>query len=277
MHIKFFAPFLFILLIVGCSQSFFYNRLDTLINWYVDDFVELDREQQVNFDKNLNTVLSWHRNEELSRYIEFLDQIETDIEKPVDAKIVDDWTEQVLDALGRVDDKFIQLFITTTEDLSQEQVEALIMNLWEKQKENEEEYLSRSDEEYSNDSAERLSDNLGRFLGPLTDEQEDIIKSATRSFKRFDQAWLEERQQWYATLEQLLNREPGWQQQFNDAYKERDKIRTEKYHAYLDHNTEQIKLVIAKVVNARTDEQSRYLKREINKYKDEFKVIISEI
>ena len=53
---------------VGCSStSFFYNRLDTLINWYVDDYVTLTRDQRAEFENQLNELLTWHRREELPR------------------------------------------------------------------------------------------------------------------------------------------------------------------------------------------------------------------
>ncbi len=247
-----------------------------MIGWYLDDYVELTDVQQAEFDEKLNSILTWHRNEELSTYINFFDGIEKDLDKPVNITVVNNWAEQILSAYERIEDKTIPLLYQTGEDLNQEQVNTFVKNLWNRQAELEEEYLSRSNEEYAENNHEKLSKNLTRFLGSLNKEQDAIIKTSTHSLKRFDQAWLEVRRNWYTSLEELLKREPSWQQKFDQAYETRKKTRTKSYHEFLDHNLKQTKIVIAKVLNSRTDKQNQHLRREIGNYKDEFKSIIAK-
>ena len=56
--------------LTGCSATqFIYNRVDILVRWYLDDYVSLDREQQARFDARLETLLVWHRREELPAYV----------------------------------------------------------------------------------------------------------------------------------------------------------------------------------------------------------------
>ena len=43
--------------------------------------------------------------------------------------------------------------------------------------------------------------------------------------KRFDEVWLEERQLWLKTLQELLAREPGWQEALQAAWTLRKKNR----------------------------------------------------
>ncbi|MEM7027656.1 MAG: DUF6279 family lipoprotein, partial [Pseudomonadota bacterium] len=131
----------------GCTQSFFYNRLDTLFNWYVDDYVELNKVQQENFDVRLDAILEWHRKVELPRYVNFLTQIETDINQTVDGEILDAWINQALNAYELVENEMTQLFLSTGDELTQEQVDLFIDNLWKKHEDNKEKYLSRSNNE----------------------------------------------------------------------------------------------------------------------------------
>ena len=275
-HLKIVIYLILALIIAGCSKAFFYNRLDTLIGWYLDDYVELTNVQQQEFDEKLNTVLAWHRNEELSVYINFLDHVEKDLEKQINITVVNNWADEISSAYERIENKTIPLLYQTGEELNQDQVNSFLQNLWKRQAELEEEYLSRSNEEYAESNHKKLRKNLSRFLGSLNDEQDAMIKTTTSSLKRFDQAWLEERQLWYTSLEELLKRKPGWQRQFNEAYEVRKKTRTKNYHEYLDHNLKQTKLVIARVLNSRTDKQNQHIKREINNYKDEVKSIIAK-
>ena len=129
MRFKIFTFILLMLSLSSCTQSFFYNRLDTLFNWYIDDYIELDQTQQQSFDAQLNKVLQWHRSEELNRYIQFLKQLKVDIKTPINRNMIDIWGEQTLIAYERVEEKMFNLFTTTVENLSQQQVDNLIEKL----------------------------------------------------------------------------------------------------------------------------------------------------
>ena len=60
----------------ACSRtSFFYHRIPTLINWAIDDYLTLDRQQQVEFDDALDNLLEWHQTEELPKYVDLLDRV----------------------------------------------------------------------------------------------------------------------------------------------------------------------------------------------------------
>ena len=276
MRFKIFTLILLMLSLSSCTQSFFYNRLDTLFNWYIDDYIELDQTQQQSFDVQLNKVLQWHRSEELNRYIQFLKQLKVDIKTPINRNMIDDWSDQVLVAYERVEEKMFNLFTTTIGNLSQQQVDNLMKKLRLKHNENKEKYLNRNDKVYTKESAERITDNLERFLGPLSKKQIKIIETKTTLFKRFDEAWLEERELWYVSLENLLKREAGWQLRLKEAYYQRNIVRTKKYLAYRDHNIELIKDMIIEVFLLRDEKQNRYIEREIDQYVSEFEKIIAE-
>ena len=69
---------LFLLLALGAcsSTTFFYNRLDFILPWYVQDYVELNGQQEQYLDELLRPFLARHRVEELPTYLEILGQIE---------------------------------------------------------------------------------------------------------------------------------------------------------------------------------------------------------
>ncbi|MFK8042540.1 DUF6279 family lipoprotein, partial [Congregibacter sp.] len=69
-----------LLLLTACSgTTFVYNRLDIILPWYLDRYVDLDRSQSQVFDAQLEGLLEWHRREELPRYVEFLNTIDEDL------------------------------------------------------------------------------------------------------------------------------------------------------------------------------------------------------
>ncbi len=63
---------LFLVLTACSGTTLVYNRLDTILPWYVDDYVDLDNPQQQLLDQTLQPFLRWHRQQELPRYVEVL-------------------------------------------------------------------------------------------------------------------------------------------------------------------------------------------------------------
>ena len=265
-----------LLLLAGCGNTFLYNRLDWLIGWYVDDYVELSRAQEKIFQQRLRPVLDWHRREELALYAAFLQQIEADSAAPLDADTVRDWSRQLLLALERIEARLWPLIHEIGADLDQAQMAELLENIRARQRELEEEYLTRTDEEYAEDNFDRLSENLRDFLGPLSAAQEDQIARAAQAMRRLDQAWLEERRLWLKTLQRLSAREPGWQAALRVAWAQRKERRTPRYHAHRRHNMDIIHALVATVLNARDERQDRHLQRELDSLQDDLQTLIGQ-
>ena len=270
------AVLLALLLLAGCGNTFLYNRLDWLIGWYVDDYVELSRAQEKVFQQRLRPVLDWHRREELALYAALLQQIEADSAAPLDADTVRDWSRQLLLALERIEARLWPLIHEIGADLDQEQMAGLLENIRARQRELEEEYLTRTDEEYAEDNFDRLSENLRDFLGPLGAAQEAQIARAAQAMRRLDQAWLEERRLWLKTLQRLSAREPGWQAALQAAWAQRKERRTPRYHAHRRHNMDIIHALVADVLNARSERQDRHLQRELDSLRDDLQTLIGQ-
>ena len=270
------AVLLALLLLAGCGNTFLYNRLDWLIGWYVDDYVELSRAQEKVFQQRLRPVLDWHRREELALYALLLQQIEADSAAPLDADTVRDWSRQLLLALERIEARLWPLIHEIGADLDQAQMAGLLENIQARQRELEEEYLTRSDEEYAEDNFDRLSENLRDFLGPLSAAQEDQIARAAQAMRRLDQAWLEERRLWLKTLQRLSARAPGWQAALRAAWAQRKEWRTPRYHAHRRHNMDIIHALVAAVLNARSERQDRHLQRELGALQDDLQTLIGQ-
>src|SRR5687767_3440349 len=60
---------------VTACTNFFYNRLDTVAAWYIQDLVSLDHDQRSDLRSWLEGTLQWHRSSELRRYVTFLREL----------------------------------------------------------------------------------------------------------------------------------------------------------------------------------------------------------
>jgi hypothetical protein len=260
---KILAAIVVAVLLAGCTASFTYNRLDWLIPWYVDGYVDLTREQRAQLRERLAPRLQWHREEELARYVTILDRIEADLAGPVDAATVRAWTDEILAAAQRVEKSMMGVALEFGGEVSDEQVAEFIASLWERQREYEEEFLERSDAEYAEDDFDNLSDFIERFLGRLAPEQEAVLREAANGLVRFDKAWLEERRAWLRTLEDLLQREPGWQEAVMQAYEARLTLRSPAYRSAFEHNVGLITAAYARVLSSMSERQHERAREEL--------------
>ena len=273
---KLIAALLLTLLAAGCTMSFTYNHLDWLIPWYVDDYVDLSRQQRQLLQGQLGPVLQWHREEELERYLELLDRIEADLAREVTAAQVRSWADEIIAAAERVEENMVSVALQFGATLSDEQLAEFMESVWEEHREYEEEFLGRTDEEYIEENKDNLEEFLERFTGRLNDEQDAVLLRAAESLQRFDGVWLEDHEQWLNTLGPLLQRKPGWEDAVREAYANRTLRRSQQYEELLEYNMNVVSQAIADVLNRLNDKQRKHLDDEIEDFRSLVQRLLEE-
>ena len=226
-------------------------------------------------DVQVEMLLQWHRGEELKGYIEILDRIEKDLTDNVTLETVQNWFDVVFIAAKRIQINILPSAIELGEELTEEQMSEFVKNLWERQAELEDEYLSRSNEEYIEENFESLANNLGKYVGRLSDTQKERLNKAASSMQRFDHVWLKDRRAWLEKVEDLMKREQGWQQATIDAFALRGEQQPKRFKQYLIYNTNIINEAIADVINQLSDKQRGKLLTEIAAIRNDFRMIIA--
>jgi len=252
-------------LLSGCGASFTYHNLDWLIPWYVEGYVDLSRDQKKSLQAQLEPLLVWHREEELLSYVEILDGIEAGLGSPVTAAQVDSWGKEIVAAFERTELSMLRLGLEFGVQLSDAQVQEFVASLWERQRDFEEEFLERTDEEYTEDQFENLSDFLKTLLGRLSPAQQARVQSAVDQLCRFDSLWVADGNAWLEELENLLQRQPGWQAEVEKAYVGRKEQRDPEFQACFTRNTGLISTAVADVLNDASEKQRTHLFKEIGK------------
>ena len=264
-------------LLPGCSSTtFLYNRLDFLIPWYLRDYVDLERSQKQLLDVELQPFLEWHRREELPLYLRILDQMDAALEGEVTTQQVADIAAEFQQAWLRIELRALEWMLVLGEELSDEQMADFLDNLREQQEEYEEEYLTRTDEEYVEEAYENLRDAVQDYMGRLDWGQRAILETAAESLQRSDSIWLEERGLWQQRLELTLQREEGWQQAMRDSLARRDETTSEAYLQVFKHNSTIIFEALARVLNTRSDSQERKLRGKLDSFRDDLETLIAQ-
>jgi hypothetical protein len=266
-----------LLCLSACSSTtFVYNRLDIALPWYLDDYVELDSEQDDQLDVLLAPFLAWHRQEELPRYIGLLDRIDSSLDQQLTADDLAVLYDDAQAAWLRLEARALDWLLAMGASLSDRQVSSFIDHLQEQQQDFEKEYLSRSGRKYREDAYERLLDSMQDYLGRLDQDQRDRLREAVASLQRADGIWLQERAAWLEQLERILQREPGWQQQILDAVASRDETTSLVYRETFQRNMDVIFGAIADVLNSRSARQDKRLRNELNDLRDDLQTLVSQ-
>ena len=276
MRIAFPAPrrrlvlLVFVLGLASCSStSFFYNRLDFIVPWYIDDYVNLDRGQEDFLEERLDPFLTWHRREELPRYVETVAYFEDAVSDSLEREELEAIQEDFEAAYRRLESRGMEWMLALGAELTDEQMDELLENFEERQEEFEKEYLERDDEEFVADSYERLKDNLEDYMGRLDKEQRAIAQRASQELVRADNEWHQEQQRWLERLRVILAREPGWEDRLMQAIAEREENFTPQYTAAIEHNTQILGAAFAEIINSRSEKQDKKLRGKLGELRND--------
>ena len=258
------------------STTFVYNRMDFILPWYVDGYAELDREQERYLDEILIPFLDWHRQQELPRYLEVLEQMEADLDRPITVAEVEVAGVEFEQAWLRLEGEALNWLLDLGGQLSDEQVEHFMAELWKRQEEYEEKYLERTDDEFYDDTYDNMKDTAGDYLGRLEREQKALLEANSRKLQRSDTTWLDERAKWLEQLAGFLEREPGWEQRIREALAARDTMVSPEYQQILEHNIGVINETVVEMLNGRTERQDRYLRKKLGGFRDDLETLIAQ-
>jgi len=271
------ALFAILLCLGACSgTTFVYNRLDTIVPWYVDDYVDLNGNQEQQLDEELQPFLDWHRQQELPRYVQLLDELDGSLDQPITAKEVAVIYDGIEVAWLRLEEESLDWLLELGGTLSDEQVQEFLAYLQERQEEYEEEYLPRTEAEYREETYDNFADSFEDYMGRLDSGQLERLQQASADMERSDAVWLQERAAWLQRLAVLMQREPGWQQRVRDAVAARGETVSERYREVFQHNLEVIFSTVADLLNSRSEKQDRRLRGELADLREDLQVLIAE-
>ncbi|MFK7975344.1 MAG: DUF6279 family lipoprotein [Halioglobus sp.] len=258
------------LLLGACSStSFVYNRLDTLLPWYLDDYAQLNRDQEKHLDELLVPFLQWHRREELPRYVVLIDELQTTLESPVSTDDLEMVVESFRLAWLRMESEGLDWMLSLGDTLSDDQVAEFIAALREKHEESSKKLLKRDDDVYEEENYENFRDNATDYVGRLSKTQRRALEAASENLQRADALWLEEQSLWIDQLETLMTREAGWQARVREAVAARPQNAPAPYQAVIENNTTVIQKAVADLLNSLTEKQSKHLAKKLSKLRND--------
>ena len=264
-----------LIFLTGCSSTtFVYNRIDILLPWYLGSYVDLSRDQKQYLDELLIPFFNWHRHEELPRYAEIINSVQGLLDSEVEVKNIVLITQDVEESWFRLEDELLLWIIPLTKDLTDEQINNFLQVMQTKIIESENKYLKRNDQVYQKDNYNRLRKNLRRFIGTMSKEQLELVKIASKSMRRVDAEWIQNRKKLVANLGSILQREEGWEQRFI-SITHRDDLVSKNYRDNYAYNIDITNHLIASILNTRTKKQDKKIRAQLKRYRSDIETLIN--
>ena len=265
------AALILVLFLGGCSSiTFIYNQFDNLFPWYLESYVDLDRDQKQYLDELLTPFFQWHRVEEMPKYAQIIGSLESAIDNEIDIESIALITDNVEESWFRLEDQMIVWIIPLARELSDEQIAKFIQVLRTKTTQSEKKLLLRNDQVYQSDSYKSIRKNLRRFMGSLTKDQLDLVKITSKEMKRTDGERIQSRKVFIEKLNLILQKEQGWEEML-EKITHSDELVAENYQSTYDFNTVLIQQLLVAILNSRNDKQDKKLRTQLSRYKSDIK------
>ncbi len=162
---------LILFFVMGCdSFQLVYEFGDDYLEWKLDEYFDLNEEQEEFVEENINQSFTWHRQEELPQYIQSLENLAQDSQDGLTLAELDGafaHFEERRDVLLKRLIPKAAYFLTT---LQPEQIETLQTAMLEKNEEIAED-LEKSPEEHQEEEFEKFIDSLEDWFGEFNPGQ----------------------------------------------------------------------------------------------------------
>lgn len=200
---------LMLLCLAACSSTrFAYRHADWFINWSLDDYVALNKEQQAVFDTALDDWLNWHCTTELPRYQSYLQDLSAALvlESGLTDAALQSFAERAAEAWAVLVSRALQDALPILRSLDEEQVTQLLTEVDEQNKRFYKDYVAINQKELEQLRVDRVSKAMKRWLSNSSKTQTHLTADWARQATNIYPLLYGQRQQWRSELQRMLGR-----------------------------------------------------------------------
>ena len=243
--------FLVVLLLLGllssCSAlSLTYHYADWLVYWKVDHYFDISSYQKPVLQTHLTHLHSWHRKQEIPRYVAFLQTIHRHWQDGLTQQELDDIFHQYANLRGRLGSQVASESVEFLTTINSEQVH----HLEEVMEAENEEWLAELGEDLQTRKANRVERVLGwlrSWFGEISQDQERAFTEVIEQYPDTIDQWMEfrrYRQQQFATLLKSDADPQSLEQQVHEWLVTPEKDAPPSYGEYVSHRDRNLKVTI---------------------------------
>ena len=266
-------------LLGACSMQFAYDRLDRIVAWYIDDYVELNGEQYAYVQSQLHEQLCWHRRTQLPRYAAWLRRVDAGLQGNLSPQELDRYEAEFLSygkqLTGALVPGATRLFATLTD----RQVRELVGRFELKNQEYAADWVKPSAPQRRRAYARAMTKNLERWVGSLTSEQERAVERWSEDIALIGEERLAVRRAWQTRLLAALQDRHDrvrLEQEVRALFVDFERERTPVYQRQWEHNLRLTKRLILQVHASLVAHQRTHLTERVAELAGDFDNIAQE-
>jgi hypothetical protein len=188
--------------LTGCSRmNLAYRNLDLLIPWSLNDYLDMNRDQQTRFREQLREHISWHCRTQLPGYLDLIEQLQAQVRQgSLDEPALREHYEIAQKAIQTIALEITPTTVQLLRDLDDRQVEELNEQFERDRQEREDKYLKPPLDQQVGKRTDRMQERVEQWLGNVTAAQRQRIQEWAEALNKQNQLWLDNRAQWQRSM-----------------------------------------------------------------------------
>lgn len=184
-----------VLALAGCSTALRlgYNQGPTLAFWWADRYIDFDARQSEKVRKALNEWFRWHRSTQLADLEGLVQRAQTDALAPTTPAQVCRWSDELSARLVQAYEHAIPAIADIALTIRPEQLKQLERRYEKNNEAFRDDYLQAGTEDRLHESIKRARERAEDFYGPLSANQQALIRRWTAESPFDPDLWLAER------------------------------------------------------------------------------------
>jgi hypothetical protein len=260
----------------ACSFSFIYNNLDWWSNWYLDDYVTLNQEQQQVFDTTFDELHSWHRQTQLREYYLQLTALKKQVDSGISQKNIHDHLASMKNHWFVVREKAKPQLISLIDTLSENQRQQVIDEIEYVNKERLEDYDELTKEEWYKESCNERQKQFKKWIGKLNKDQKVEVCNFVQELSSTFHHRMDYRIKWHSDFKQALVMDINKQQyevMFTELISNPESLKSDEYVKLSDKNSDVSVKIFHYIMNNLTKKQRNRFNNEIDDLINDFKAL----
>jgi hypothetical protein len=260
----------------ACSFSFIYNNLDWWSNWYLDDYVTLNQEQQKVFDISFNELHSWHRKTQLREYYLQLTALKKQVDSGISQKEIYDHLANIKNHWFVVREQAKPQLISLIDTLSENQRQQVIDEIENVNKERIEDRDELTKEEWYKETCKQRQQQFKKWIGKLNQDQKAEVCNFVKELSSTFNHRMDYRIKWHTDFKQALAIDISKQQyevMFTELISNPELLKSDEYVKLSDKNSDISVKIFHYVMNNLTKKQRNRFNNEIDDLINDFKAL----
>lgn len=259
-----------LVLLSGCSLSFYYKYVDWYVEWELEDYMTLTNEQEDIIEQEVARLVDWHKRNELPRakalLLELTESVKNDQFTRDDSEKLWAWVESLAPTVLDAGMPSFRRFFASMSDEQVQEMQDTWMEEWNEDSEEEE----QDPAEARRKTQQRLEEQLEKFVGSLTDEQKATIEQRVKQRQNYSQDYSDYYERWIAyffdTLKQHRHNSEELTKRLHQLFIDKRTLRGEDLHQKIVTRHAKRSEHFYQFMQTITPKQRKKLLKRIDKY-----------